>query len=385
MEQNVGVFNLSKTYGKDVEVLKDINFQSKGGEFIVLLGPSGCGKSTLLNLFAGLIEPTKGSIHINGVDVTEKTPKERNIAMVFQSYALYPNMNVQENMAFGLKKSKKMTKSKMKSVVENVAEQLQLVDLLSRYPKELSGGQRQRVAMGRAISRQPSVYLFDEPLSNLDAKLRSELRMEIKLLHKKEGNSILYVTHDQIEAMTLADRIVVLNKGAVQQDDTPLEIYNNPANMFVASFMGSPPMNFIPIKIKEDPSKGLIAHVSSATKSNVMVDLNQCKSYLSSYANQEITLAIRPEKILEKRKDISEIDFFKRHNQSIDDYVSISAPVFYSEETGAESFTHFMLNDKKLVCRYSAKDRVDDGELMNFYLPRKAFLFFDSSTGKRVR
>jgi len=232
---------LNKSYG-NVHVLKDINVEMKPGEFLVLVGPSGCGKSTLLNCIAGLEEISGGKLEINGRDVTKTPPRDRDIAMVFQSYALYPTMNVAENISFGMR-VRRMQKSVIDSKVKEVAALLQIDHLLDRKPSQLSGGQRQRVAMGRALVRDPALFLFDEPLSNLDAKLRVEMRAEIKRLHENTGASIVYVTHDQIEAMTLASRIVVLKDGIVQQIGTPEEIYDRPANTFVADFMGSPPMN----------------------------------------------------------------------------------------------------------------------------------------------
>ncbi|MBY5931989.1 sn-glycerol-3-phosphate ABC transporter ATP-binding protein UgpC [Tateyamaria omphalii] len=240
----LSVRGLRKTYGA-VEVLHDLDIDMAEGEFLVLVGPSGCGKSTLLNCIAGLEEISSGRLFIGGRDVTQEPPKDRDIAMVFQSYALYPTMSVGENIGFGMK-IRGIPKDKMQQKIQSVAELLQIDHLLDRKPSQLSGGQRQRVAMGRALVREPRLFLFDEPLSNLDAKLRVEMRAEIKRLHMKTGASIVYVTHDQVEAMTLASRIVVLKGGHVQQIGTPAEIYDTPANTFVADFMGSPPMNLIP-------------------------------------------------------------------------------------------------------------------------------------------
>jgi multiple sugar transport system ATP-binding protein len=238
------VSNLVKRFGA-VEVLKDISISMGEGEFLVLVGPSGCGKSTLLNCIAGLDSTSGGRISIGGRDVTEVPPRDRDIAMVFQSYALYPTMTVAENIAFGMK-VRNVPKPTQAQKVRDVSDLLHISHLLDRKPGALSGGQRQRVAMGRALVRDPVLFLFDEPLSNLDAKLRVELRGEIKRLHERLGASIVYVTHDQIEAMTLGTRIVVLNQGLVQQIGTPEEVFEHPANLFVADFMGSPPMNLIP-------------------------------------------------------------------------------------------------------------------------------------------
>ena len=239
----VNFSNIHKSYG-DTKVLKGIDFKVNDGEFLVLVGPSGCGKSTLLKCLAGLNDITSGEIRIGDRPVNHLPPRDRDVAMVFQSYALYPHMTVAENMGFALKLRKESTAVIEKSVNE-AAEMLDLTALLKRYPKELSGGQRQRVAMGRAIVRRPKVFLFDEPLSNLDAKLRNQLRLELKRLHQTLGTTMVYVTHDQVEAMTLADRIAVLNGGHLQQLGTPHELYHDPANRFVAGFIGSPSMCFL--------------------------------------------------------------------------------------------------------------------------------------------
>lgn len=236
--------NVNKTFGK-VEVIPGIDLHVKSGEFVVFVGPSGCGKSTLLRLIAGLEEITSGNLEIDGQDMTDALPSHRGVAMVFQSYALYPHMTVYQNMAFGLK-LEKTSKEELDKRVRDAARILQIDGLFERLPKQLSGGQRQRVAIGRAIVRDPKLFLFDEPLSNLDAALRTQTRIEIAQLHESlPGTTMIYVTHDQVEAMTLADRIVVLNGGRVEQVGTPLELYNAPANQFVAGFIGSPKMNFI--------------------------------------------------------------------------------------------------------------------------------------------
>ncbi|MEJ2030319.1 MAG: ABC transporter ATP-binding protein [Maritimibacter sp.] len=249
-QPSVSIQNLKLNFGA-VSVLRDLNLDIGQGEFLVLLGSSGCGKSTLLNCIAGLLEPTEGSIHINGQNVTWSEPSERGIGMVFQSYALYPQMTVEGNLTFGLKNAK-MPKDEIKRRVTRAAEVLQIEPLLSRKPAALSGGQRQRVAIGRALVRDVDVFLFDEPLSNLDAKLRADLRVEIKRLHQTLENTMIYVTHDQVEAMTLADRIAIMKGGVVMQLDTPSVIYNKPANKYVADFIGSPSMNFFDAKL-EDP------------------------------------------------------------------------------------------------------------------------------------
>jgi multiple sugar transport system ATP-binding protein len=232
-----------KSFG-EVDVLNGIDLAVDSGEFLVLVGPSGCGKSTLLRCIAGLEQPSSGQIHIGGDRVDHLEPRDRDVAMVFQSYALYPHMTVRQNMGFALK-LRKQSPDDIRASVNSAADMLGLMDLLDRYPKELSGGQRQRVAMGRAVVRRPRIFLFDEPLSNLDAALRGQLRIELKRLHRELGTTMVYVTHDQVEAMTLADRIAVLNGGVLQQFDSPAEIYSNPVNRFVAGFMGTPPMCFL--------------------------------------------------------------------------------------------------------------------------------------------
>ncbi|WBU52033.1 ABC transporter ATP-binding protein [Paracoccus sp. SCSIO 75233] len=239
----LGINQLVKRYGP-VEVIHGVNIDIEDGEFVILVGPSGCGKSTLLRMVAGLEDISEGEVRIGQTVVNEIAPKNRDIAMVFQNYALYPHMTVAENMGFALQLSRR-PKSEIQKLVENAAEILDLTPLLERYPKQLSGGQRQRVAMGRAIVRNPQVFLFDEPLSNLDAKLRVQMRTEIKELHQRLKTTTLYVTHDQVEAMTMADKIVVLRDGRVEQIGAPMDLYDRPANMFVAGFIGSPGMNFI--------------------------------------------------------------------------------------------------------------------------------------------
>ena len=283
--------NIEKSFGSN-KVINKFDIKINDGEFIVLVGPSGCGKSTLLRMISGLETIDKGEIYLDNKIINNLIPSKREIAMVFQSYALYPHMSVFENMAFGLK-MEKIPKSEINQKVNNAAATLQIEDLLERKPKQLSGGQRQRVAIGRAITRSPKVFLFDEPLSNLDAALRSEMRVEISKLHKKMNSNIIYVTHDQVEAMTLADRIVVLNKGNIEQYGTPNEIYSNPNNIFVAEFIGSPKMNIIKIN-KEQISNSNTFHLF-----NNKITFNNLKF------EDEIYIGIRPEDIsLESNREI---------------------------------------------------------------------------------
>ena len=273
-----------------VDILKSMNLEVQAGEFLVLLGPSGCGKSTLLHTIAGFNDITEGSIHIAGRDVTWADPKDRDIGMVFQSYALYPTMNVERNMSFGLRVAG-VPKAEIEKRVNRAADMLHLKELLNRRPSQLSGGQRQRVAIGRALVRDAKVFLFDEPLSNLDAKLRAELRRELKQLHKDIGTTMVYVTHDQVEAMTMATRIAVMLGGKIQQIDTPAAIYSRPTNLFVAGFLGSPSMNFVEGSLQRDA--GAIRFVSPA----LTLDMSAYPFKHSAAQGQACVLGVRPESI----------------------------------------------------------------------------------------
>lgn len=277
--------NVKKTYPGNIEVIHDFNMQVNDGEFIVIVGPSGCGKSTLMRMVAGLEGITAGEISIGGQVVNKLEPAERDIAMVFQNYALYPHMTVYENMAYGLK-IRKFSKGEIDARVQNAAQILELTHLLDRRPRQLSGGQRQRVAMGRAIVRDPKVFLFDEPLSNLDAKLRVQMRLEIQRLHQRLKTTSLYVTHDQVEAMTLAQRMVVMNKGVAEQIGTPIEVFEKPASIFVASFIGSPPMNLIPVHID---ASGVVQH-----ETGEVLQFNTAQVPLE-LKGQKVILGMRPE------------------------------------------------------------------------------------------
>ena len=287
MTNSVEVKKLSFNYGK-VEILKNLDLNIEDGEFMVLLGPSGCGKTTLLNCIAGLLDIDDGQIWIESDNVTWKEPKDRHIGMVFQSYALYPSMTVEKNLSFGLRMMNEK-KDIIKDKIKKASELLQIGDLLHRKPSQLSGGQRQRVAIGRALVRDAKVFLFDEPLSNLDAKLRAELRYEIKKLHRDLGNTMIYVTHDQIEAMTLADRIAVMKNGLIQQLDSPKEIYNKPSNLFVADFIGSPSMNFFRGKF--------ISSSNSFSLNNTLINLNNYQFDNKPSDQSDIIFGIRPEDI----------------------------------------------------------------------------------------
>src|SRR6185437_12442122 len=280
--------NLNKFYD-DVQAVKDVNLEIRDKEFVVLVGPSGCGKTTTLRMVAGLESISSGQVLIGNTVVNQLAPMDRDIAMVFQNYALYPHMSVYDNMAFGLK-MRKFERDEIRKRVQEAAEILGIQDLLRRKPRQLSGGQRQRVALGRAIVRHPQVFLFDEPLSNLDAKLRVQMRVELKKLHNRLGTTAIYVTHDQVEAMTLGDRVVVMKDGLVQQVGEPLELYNEPANRFVAGFLGSPAMNFATVKVNRENGAIWAANAGMQIKAPP-----EFTDRLSRYAGQEVTLGIRPE------------------------------------------------------------------------------------------
>ncbi|RVU84364.1 sn-glycerol-3-phosphate ABC transporter ATP-binding protein UgpC [Leucothrix sargassi] len=360
--------NVEKSFGA-IKVLKGINLEIQPGQFLILVGPSGCGKSTLLNMIAGLETVSSGDIVIGDRTVTHLDPKDRDIAMVFQSYALYPNMTVRQNISFGLDIAK-MPKPEQKQVVDRVAKMLQIEALLDRKPKALSGGQRQRVAMGRALARDPSIYLFDEPLSNLDAKLRVEMRSEIKELHQREKTTIVYVTHDQIEAMTLADVIAVMKDGEVHQFGTPQDIYDNPSSMFVAGFMGSPSMNFVPCELgKSDAGYELLLE-SAGEKTWLPVE--QDFPGLGKYIGKKIMLGIRPEQVTQVSED-------KPDSQVISCAVEIVEP------TGPDTMVTIRLNGVKTVCRVHPTAKCQAGEPMPLQFDVSKAVFFDPETELRVR
>ena len=359
--------NVEKTFGK-VKVLKGIDLEIKPGQFLILVGPSGCGKSTLLNMIAGLESVSNGNISIGDRDVTHLDPKDRDIAMVFQSYALYPNMTVRENISFGLE-IRKTPKAEQQAIVDKVSKMLQIVPLLDRKPKQLSGGQRQRVAMGRALARDPSTFLFDEPLSNLDAKLRVEMRSEIKELHQRVGTTIVYVTHDQIEAMTLGDVIAVMKDGEIQQFGSPQEIYDNPRNQFIAGFMGSPSMNFIPCQIDKVDGAMQITLESGGTQHQLPIRQNIAG--LDAYAGKSVVLGIRPEQITQVGEDKA-------------DSAEVSCAVEIIEPTGPDTLVTVRINGVKTVCRVhpTAQCKVDEQMPLLFDLSK--VVFFDSENEQRI-
>ncbi|MBP1853410.1 ABC transporter ATP-binding protein [Rhizobium halophytocola] len=356
---------LTKKIG-NTEVLKGIDIELEKGGFLVLVGPSGCGKSTLLNTIAGLLPITSGDVIIDNQVVNDLHPSKRDIAMVFQSYALYPNMTVEENIAFALE-MRGVSKEERKTAVAQVAKTLQIDHLLDRRPSQLSGGQRQRVAMGRALVRQPRVFLFDEPLSNLDAKLRVEVRAEIKALHQNTGATIVYVTHDQIEAMTLATKIVVLKAGTVQQVGTPSEIYNRPANLFVADFMGSPAMNMLEGKVvggSENPHIALF-------NDSVQVALPEAASLAEG---KTVLVGLRPEAVT----DASLID---PHAGKV---AEVKAKITMVEPTGSDTFVAADLAGQAFTGRVRAELPVRVGEEFAFNLNLDKAVVFDPETTQRI-
>ena len=366
---SLSIRSIRKVYTNGVEVLKGIDIEIKDGQFLILVGGSGSGKSTLLNMVAGLESVTSGEILIDGKVVNDLPPKDRDIAMVFQSYALYPSMTVRENIAFGLN-VKKVPKAEQEEIVARVAETLQITHLLDRRPAQLSGGQRQRVAMGRAISRKPSLFLFDEPLSNLDAKLRVEMRAEIKLLHQRLKATIVYVTHDQIEAMTMGDLIAVMKDGVVQQLGTPQEIYDNPANLFVAGFIGSPSMNFITVKPLIEGEEVFVV-IENAGKS-MRLALPFSADKLRSYAGRDVILGVRPEQIT---------DMSSAHG---DVGQELSCLVDLVEPTGPDTLLTTRLNGAAVTCRTHPREAVRPGQSMQLSFNLSKAAMFDPANGERI-
>ena len=351
--------NISKSYGK-VSVIKDLNLEIRDKEFMVFVGPSGCGKSTLLRIIAGLEDIQGGEVYIDEKVVNNLHPKDRDIAMVFQNYALYPHMSVYENMAFALK-IRKMDKNLIREKIENVAKSLNLTEYLNRKPKELSGGQKQRVALGRAMVREPKVFLMDEPLSNLDAKLRVQMRSEIRSLHKKLDTTFIYVTHDQVEALTMGDRITVLNRGEIQQVATPDEIYNYPENMFVAGFIGSPQMNFIKVKVVSE---------NSLSFGDNTIYLSSDLIKRNNLLGKEVIAGIRPEHL-----SLSEC--------SSSNKIEITAGMV--EMLGSEKIVHFELQNHDMSAKLPASVMVAYGDKLCFSPDENKILLFDKESQKRYR
>ena len=370
--------NIYKKYPGGVVAVSDVNLEIRDKEFIVLVGPSGCGKSTTLRMIAGLEEISEGELYIGDRLVNDIAPKDRDIAMVFQNYALYPHMTVFENMAFGLK-LRKVPKEEIERKVNEAAKILDLTHLLDRKPKAMSGGQRQRVALGRAIVRSPKVFLLDEPLSNLDAKLRAQMRTEIAKIHKKLGTTFIYVTHDQTEAMTMGDRIVCMKDGFVQQVDTPQHLYENPVNKFVAGFLGSPQMNFIDAVLKEEYGQYIVEFGSEDTKTRsgvkyqIIVPESKVTDELGNYVGKEIILGVRPESIHDEEMYLSNAS-----TGVIDAYVEIT------EMMGAETYLYLVCEGVKLTARVSPRSTAKSGDEIKVAIDPNRIHIFDKETEKAI-
>ena len=349
---NVILNNISKSFGEK-QILKNIDLEILDGEFVVLVGASGCGKSTLLRIIAGLEKQTEGSVYIDDTLVDFTPPKDRDIAMVFQSYALYPHLSVRDNIALGLE-VRKTAKCEIERRVQRAVEILQLEDYLEAKPKELSGGQRQRVALARAIVRQPKVFLMDEPLSNLDAKLRSQMRAEIKKLHKKLRTTFIYVTHDQTEALTMGDKVVVLNNGVIQQTDTPQNIYNHPKNVFVATFMGSNPMNIIEAEVDNGFMK----------MGNVVISTNSLPVVPK---DRKVLVGFRPEDVVCEENPLYPFNIIK-----------FQAQVTFEENLGSYKNIYFNIGEKECCCTADAK--IPSKDVVNFSINPIALQFFSAET-----
>lgn len=354
---NVELKSISKVYEGNVQAVKNANITVQDKEFVVLVGPSGCGKTTTLRMIAGLEDITGGELYIDGKLVNDVPPKDRDIAMVFQNYALYPHMTVYDNMAFGLK-IRKFPKEEIKARVDEAARILDIEELLDRKPKALSGGQRQRVAVGRAIVRQPKVFLFDEPLSNLDAKLRVQMRAEISSLHNRLAATMVYVTHDQVEAMTMGDKIVVMRDGVIQQIGDPLTLYNNPVNRFVAGFIGSPPMNFMAVKVSEEGGQILIDEGNFK-----MVVHSKKADLIRSFIGKEVIFGIRPEDL--------------KYDMSAADGMAIKASVQVIEPLGAEIHLYVDTGSHVMIARTAPTISFSVGDEAMFVPDWERVAFFD--------
>lgn len=360
----VAVRNLTKTFGEGdvtINAVNDLSIEAEDGEFLVLVGPSGCGKSTTLRCIAGLETVTHGDIFIDGKNVTNQKPKNRNIAMVFQNYALYPHMTAHENMAFGLKMTTDLTKEEINRRVIETSKMMGIESLLEKRPGELSGGQQQRVALGRAIVREPEVFLMDEPLSNLDAKLRTTMRTELQELQRRLDITTIYVTHDQTEAMTMGNRIAILNQGMLQQIGTPLKCYNEPANRFVGSFIGSPSMNFLDCQLNGT----MLEHQEFDYKLSSET-VNQTRAV----NGDTLTLGIRPEDIQPAKPS---------------DDNAISAPVKVVEPLGESTFIYFDLGDTECTAKISGALPIDGGENISVSFPEDRIYLFDSKSGEALK
>jgi multiple sugar transport system ATP-binding protein len=366
---NLSLKHIYKIYTGNVTAVRDFSLDIDDKEFVVFVGPSGCGKSTTLRMIAGLEEISQGELYIGDKIVNDVAPKDRDIAMVFQNYALYPHMSVYDNMAFGLK-LRKTPKAEIDKKVKEAAKILDIEHLLDRKPKALSGGQRQRVALGRAIVREPKVFLMDEPLSNLDAKLRVQMRTEIAKLHKKLQTTFIYVTHDQTEAMTMGTRIVVMKDGVIQQVDTPQKIYEHPANIFVAGFIGSPQMNFVDAKVTEAGGKVVLTFGDDEV---VLPEDKAAVVKKEGYIGKDVIMGIRPENI-----DDSE-EFIAKRQDSV-----ISATVEVTELMGAETYIYLAKGKANIVARVDGSSKAKAGDILKVALDTSKIHVFDKETENTI-
>lgn len=356
---SISLKNLYKSYESTANVVKNVSLDINDKEFIIFVGPSGCGKSTTLRMIAGLEDITAGQIFIGDTCVNDVAPNDRDIAMVFQNYALYPNMNVYKNLSFSLR-LQKVKKKEIDVIVRDIANILGITDLLDKKPKELSGGQRQRVALGRAMVRSPKVFLLDEPLSNLDAKLRAHMRVEISKLHKKLDATFVYVTHDQVEAMTMADRIVVMNDGIIQQVDTPENIYNNPANMFVAGFIGMPQINFMDAILSFENNKYY------ANTNDSKIEISKISDDMKNYIDKEIVLGIRPE------------------NFEVSDLGEYEYDIDICEMMGSENIVHLSKGELNIVLKISSNTDIAMKKSISFNVMSDKIHVFDKESQMKI-
>lgn len=366
---NLSLKHIKKIYPNGVEAVKDFNLEIEDKEFVIFVGPSGCGKSTTLRMIAGLEEISQGTLEIDGKVVNDMEPKDRDIAMVFQNYALYPHMTVYDNMAFGLK-LKKVPKDKIDEMVREAARVLDLEGLLERKPKALSGGQRQRVAMGRAMVRHPKVFLMDEPLSNLDAKLRVQMRIEITKLYERLGATIIYVTHDQTEAMTLGTKIVVMKDGVIQQVDSPMNLYNAPQNLFVAGFIGSPQMNFLHGKVVVKDKQVFLQVGSTSMK---LPEIKGKELMEKGYEGKTIVIGIRPEEIRNPGAIVKD-----HENCEIEVVINVY------EMLGSEAYLYFDFEGFPMVARVESRTKARTGSNVRLCLDLNHVHFFDKTTEERI-
>ncbi|HHZ05884.1 MAG TPA: sn-glycerol-3-phosphate ABC transporter ATP-binding protein UgpC [Clostridiales bacterium] len=364
---SVSLQHIYKIYDGGVQAVADFNLEIEDKEFIILVGPSGCGKSTTLRMIAGLEDISKGELYIGDTLANDVAPKDRDIAMVFQNYALYPHMSVYDNMAFGLK-LRKTPKEEVRRRVEEAARILDIAHLLDRKPKALSGGQRQRVALGRAIVRDPKVFLLDEPLSNLDAKLRAQMRTEISKLHQRLGTTFIYVTHDQTEAMTMGTRIVVMKDGLVQQVDTPQNLYDYPCNEFVAGFMGSPQMNFIDAKLVKNGSDFTL----DFNKYQIKIPANKTQG-LDKYAGKDVVFGIRPEDVYD------DAEFIQENSNSV-----VEANVDVTELMGAEIYLYLNIGGIPITARVDPTSKAKPGDTIKVALDLNKLHIFDKETERAI-